>query len=198
MKEEINKESVYLLRYVGRKEVKIGMSRSLDPRKRISDYNMYSIHGVEVLGVVQCLDSLDIERKIHKEFNHKRIKGEWFDLTKEDVEYIINKYSSLEYKEAYKDFLNKYIDKINIDEIDRDILNLVPAELILWFKYNIILNERFSKKDLYSSFIEYSKFRDLKKTVFNKWLVYYSKHKNIEYSEGRTATDRYIIFKTRL
>lgn len=198
MKQEINKESVYLLRYVGRKEVKIGMSRSLDPRKRISDYNMYSIHGVEVLGVVQCLDSLDIERKIHKEFNHKRIKGEWFDLTKEDVEYIINKYSSLEYKEAYKDFLNKYIDKINIDEIDRDILNLVPAELILWFKYNIILNERFSKKDLYSSFIEYSKFRDLKKTVFNKWLVYYSKHKNIEYSEGRTATDRYIIFKTRL
>lgn len=35
---------------------------------------------------------LNIERSLHDEFNEKRIRGEWFDLSEEDVENIKNKY----------------------------------------------------------------------------------------------------------
>lgn len=196
MKEQVNKESVYLLRYVGRKEVKIGMSRSLDPRSRIADYGMYSIHGVEVLGVVQCLDSLIMEQTIHKEFKHKKIRGEWFDLTDEDIEYIINKYSSYEYKKAYELFLKKYLDMINVEEFDRKILNIVPLDFITWFKCNINIDERYNKTNLYFNFIEYSNLTELKQTEFKKWLIHYSKHRNIEYTEGRSSKERYIVFKS--
>lgn len=163
MKQEINKESVYLLRYVGRKEVKIGMSRSLDPRSRIADYGMYSIHGVEVLGVVPCLDGLNIERSIHKEFKHKKIKGKWFELTDEDIEYIINKYSSCEYKKAYEDFLYKYIEYI-----DNDSFNVFNR----WCHSNIKEDEIIPKNYLYNKFIDETNI-DVTNQQFYKWLYIY-------------------------
>lgn len=184
MKEQVNKESVYLLRYVGRKEVKIGMSKNVNPYKRIKDYNMYSIHGVEVLGVVPCLDGLNIEKAIHKEFKHKKIRGEWFELTDEDIEYIINKYSSYEYKKTYEDFLYKYIEYI-----DNDSFHVFNR----WCHSNIKEDEIIPKNYLYNKFIDETNI-DVTNQQFYKWLHIYADKKNLIAVESRTSQNRCIKF----
>lgn len=193
MKEQVNKESVYLLRYVGRKEVKIGMSKNVNPYKRIKDYGMYSIHGVEVLGVVPCLDGLEIEKTIHKEFRHKRIKGEWFNLTDEDVEFIIDKYSSYEYKKAYDMFLKNYIKKIqNIDEYDLDIET--HEGFYEWCVKNIETDVKYLKADLLDEYNKCFKTEVKRKDLFNM-ISKYAYQNDIEIVEKRTQDYRYVIFE---
>jgi hypothetical protein len=34
----------------------------------------------------------DIESNLHKKFNHKRVRGEWFELTRKEIDSIISKY----------------------------------------------------------------------------------------------------------
>lgn len=198
MKQDINKESVYLLKYVGRKEVKIGMSKDLNPRKRIQQYNMYSIHGVEVLGIIQCLDSRITERKIHQEFKNKRIKGEWFELTDEDVEYIIDKYTDYEYKRAYKNFLERYSNSLNSYDTNKNeqVIYKTSEKFLDWCVDNIDADKKYNKTSLLNKY-KSDYYCDIKLIRLFNWLKIYAESENLELVEGRNATERYIIFKTR-
>ena len=197
MKEQINKESVYLLKYVGRKEVKIGMSKDLNPMKRVQQYNTYSATGVEVLGIIECLNSRITEKNIHHEFNHKKNNGEWFNLTDEDVEYIIDKYTDCEYKKAYEMFLYRYCNRIIEDKYDSDYeLKAKTSEnFIEWCIYSINKDVRINKSMFFNKYrIECE--HDITSTKLLTWLRLYSESENLDLIEGRTATERYIIFKS--
>ena len=197
MKEQVNKESVYLLRYVGDKEVKIGMSKHSNPYQRIKQYSTYSVKDIEVLGVIQCVNSTKLEKIIHNEFKHKNIKGEWFDLTDNDVKFIIDKYSDYEYKKAYNMFLNRYCNRIIDGKYDSDDeLKVKTSEkFIEWCVHNIDKDIRINK----SMFL--NKYRakcehDISSNKLLIWLRLYSESENLDLVEGRTSTERYIIFKS--
>lgn len=63
---------------------KIGMTKS--PKKRIGNIQTASPFMVEVVAYQYSKDCLALERWLHDEFSDKRVKGEWFSLSADDIE----------------------------------------------------------------------------------------------------------------
>lgn len=74
---------------------KIGKSR--DMKGRIKDLSI----GNAYLNLVAYIDK-DIERELHKRLDNKRFQGEWFRLTKKEVNEIIEEYGFKIAKSMYE------------------------------------------------------------------------------------------------
>jgi hypothetical protein len=83
--------TVYFFREHSRKEVKIGCSTNGYSERFIS-FNMYAPNGAYVIGCIKTNEPFILEKKIHKNFSHRHIKGEFFEITDEEVMQIISKY----------------------------------------------------------------------------------------------------------
>lgn len=75
---------VYILHSGG--SFKIG--RTNDLGKRITQISPIMPHPVELVHSIKSEDCLELESRLHEHFSSKRLNGEWFALTQEDVEYI--------------------------------------------------------------------------------------------------------------
>jgi hypothetical protein len=64
---------------------KIGLSK--DAERRLKDFENLPF-GVEYICVIESEDMRGLESSLHKRFAAKRVRGEWFDLDAEDVDYI--------------------------------------------------------------------------------------------------------------
>lgn len=76
---------VYLLRSSD-DVYKIGRTR--DPKNRIRTFSVKLPFDVEYEHLVRCDDMYAMETELHQRFADKRLDGEWFILTDNDVEYI--------------------------------------------------------------------------------------------------------------
>lgn len=76
---------VYLLQSPSR-AYKIGRTRN--PEDRIRTFSIKLPFEVEYISVVETLDMYQLEKDLHLKFEAKRINGEWFNLSAEDIEYI--------------------------------------------------------------------------------------------------------------
>lgn len=65
---------------------KIGRTRN--PNDRMKTFGIQLPFEVEFICVIKAEDMIELERKLHDKFADKRVGGEWFRLTLEDVEYI--------------------------------------------------------------------------------------------------------------
>lgn len=65
---------------------KIGRTKC--PLNRLYDFGVLLPFRVNVIALIPCLDSRVAERRLHLHFEDKRIRGEWFNLTQSDVQYI--------------------------------------------------------------------------------------------------------------
>lgn len=63
--------------------IKIG--RSINPKKRETTLQSEK-PDITLLKICHC----NIETKLHKMFKDKRVRGEWFSLSKEDISYIVD------------------------------------------------------------------------------------------------------------
>lgn len=75
---------VYLIKRDGL--YKIGITKSI--KSRISQMKTSSATPIELICEKFCDDMLAVETALHIQFADKRVRGEWFDLSPEDVEYI--------------------------------------------------------------------------------------------------------------
>jgi uncharacterized protein YlzI (FlbEa/FlbD family) len=75
---------VYLIS--GSKSYKIGMSKT--PIKRIEKLSVVLPFPIKTIALIESQDIKQLEQQLHKRFADKRINGEWFDLSPEDIEYI--------------------------------------------------------------------------------------------------------------
>lgn len=75
---------VYLLHGGG--AFKIGKAQ--DPSKRIRQLEIALPYPVQTVATVPTDDARALESKLHKRFKDKRLNGEWFDLSAQDVAYI--------------------------------------------------------------------------------------------------------------
>jgi len=70
------------------KYTKIGLTTK-NPIKRIKQLNNDKYPDATVLlHAFKTNDTIRVENSFHKEFENKRVKGEWFKLTEEDIEEI--------------------------------------------------------------------------------------------------------------
>jgi hypothetical protein len=76
---------VYLLR-AATDQYKIG--RTKDPKNRKETFDVKLPFPVEFECLIPTQDMFQLEKALHQRFGGKRLRGEWFDLSEEDVAYI--------------------------------------------------------------------------------------------------------------
>lgn len=82
---------IYLVRIIGG-PVKIGATTREDPRMRTAHVESHVPYPTEVLGFMRCDEAAETERKFHLLFADKRRKGEWFNLTQDDIDSIFREF----------------------------------------------------------------------------------------------------------
>lgn len=91
MKKE--KGCVYFFRHIGLTPVKIGYSEENSPITRFNQFKTYAPYGCEILGFIELYNAKEIERVLHNKFSSKRLQGEWFELSEEEIQIQIKLYS---------------------------------------------------------------------------------------------------------
>lgn len=71
---------VYVIEVDG--NYKIGISKN--PKQRFGEYTKYAKEPKQII-VKKCYNYQKIEEQLHKKYEEKRIRGEWFCLTKQDI-----------------------------------------------------------------------------------------------------------------
>jgi hypothetical protein len=77
---------IYLLKGQGN-QYKIGMTTRV-PTKRLLEFVPKLPFETQLIFAIPDPDPIAMEMVYHEEFAHKRIRGEWFELTQEDVDLI--------------------------------------------------------------------------------------------------------------
>lgn len=80
---------LYLIKDPETGTVKIGSSKY--PELRLKEARKYK-PGADFIWISEILFERINEKKLHEEFSKKKIRYDWFDLSKEDIENIRNKY----------------------------------------------------------------------------------------------------------
>ena len=81
-----NKGIVYLLKIENKPQYKIGVTNNLNRRlKQISPKMPFEL---KVIHTIKDNQIYKLEEKLHNKFKDKKIKGEWFKLNDNDVNYI--------------------------------------------------------------------------------------------------------------
>ena len=65
---------------------KIGMTQNIN--QRINNLRAVVPVTFRVLHLIECSNMRQAENTLHRKFSEKRLVGEWFALTYEDIEYI--------------------------------------------------------------------------------------------------------------
>lgn len=74
---------VYLAQPVEGGLIKIGWTER--PRERLAGLNHFW-QEVKFLALIPTVDPITLERRLHKLYDDKRVRGEWFSLTTEDID----------------------------------------------------------------------------------------------------------------
>lgn len=65
---------------------KIGLSNNFE--KRLNSYRTAMPNEPEVIAVIKTKDMSGLEKLLHKKYNDRHLKNEWFRLTKLDLDYL--------------------------------------------------------------------------------------------------------------
>lgn len=85
-KKKKHKGVVYLLKIKGKEQYKIGVSTKF--KKRYDKLSTLMPFKLETVNLIKSDDIYSLEEGLHNKFEDKRINGEWFELSSEDIKYI--------------------------------------------------------------------------------------------------------------
>jgi len=97
-------QCVYFFAHKGSENVKIGMTKSTDVGERFKAFCTYAPLGAKIIGLIKTEDARQLESKIHIELKHKRLKGEFFNISENECRDIIKKYSDDDYNDVVSAF----------------------------------------------------------------------------------------------
>ena len=83
--EEEKKGCVYFFKHTGLEPIKIGYSTNESPLDRFYQFKTYAPYGAEIIGFIRATKAKELETKLHYKYSNKRLEGEWFDITIEEV-----------------------------------------------------------------------------------------------------------------
>ena len=146
--EEKEKGCVYFFRHIGLSPIKIGYSENESPYKRFEQFKTYAPFGAELIGFIRTNESKKLETELHQKYSRDRIKGEWFEISKEEAEKCILFHSNLldiEEKNNFEISWAKRIHEKNIRTLDNSdytdlFLNIFSLEKIDGYE-KIIINK---------------------------------------------------------
>ena len=91
---------------------KIGKANNVDDRVKM--FNIKVPFDIDLIRTFKVKDALSFESKLHKEYHHKRLSGEWFDLSEKDIMEI----STIGMKKESEDIM--LLTKENIIKIENE------------------------------------------------------------------------------
>jgi hypothetical protein len=146
----LNKEGngyVYIIRTLNSTHVKIGKTINITNRLKSLYTNIGDIY---LFGYIYCVDYSKIETELHRKYKDKRIRGEWFDLSKEDIEDISNEYLFVNVNNIFNN--TRIFDGILLsnvfDSISDDMFQICSSiETNTWIKNSDIQN-KFNKLNI--------------------------------------------------
>lgn len=112
---------VYFFKHNNVDAVKIGYTTNDDLSSRFSAFKTSSPYGASILGFIKCSNAPKKESELHQELKAHRLNGEFFEITEEKVNFLINKHSStngLESSTLLK--IEEYVKTLN--SIERSVL----------------------------------------------------------------------------
>ena len=75
-----------LIKIKDKNKYKIGLTSNL--KQRISSLSNQNPFEIKLITAIENNDIYKLESELHKKFADKNIKGEWFELSQKDVDYI--------------------------------------------------------------------------------------------------------------
>jgi len=129
--QKTEKGCVYFFKHIGLSPIKIGYSDNQSPINRFEQFKTYAPFGAELIGFIKTYNAKSLESELHRKYNRDRIKGEWFEITKNEAEKCISFYS-------------------NIDDIQE-----MNSFQIQWAKFNNKINEKEKGKLDFSFFYKF-------------------------------------------
>lgn len=83
--------SVYLIR-AANNLIKIGIAK--DVSQRLQQLDTMSPLPLDLIATLDTTSARRLERKLHERFAHKRVRGEWFGLSDEDIAWVLMFYDN--------------------------------------------------------------------------------------------------------
>jgi hypothetical protein len=138
---------VYFFKHKGISPIKIGFSGNESCLARFESFKTYAPYGAEIVGVIECFDPAALEKRLHYELRSVRLKGEFFDISVDDAQRIIDREMSDAQREEMSIFLRNYAFSKNrhVNLKDKtDIVIDIPSRVArAWSE-----NPRFNKSEL--------------------------------------------------
>jgi hypothetical protein len=90
---------IYIIKDKVTNNFKIGVTQNDNPKVRLSHYvNYIEIDLIYIESINNCFE---IESLIHQKYNANRIKGDWFNLSNENIISIIRNINEIKYNKIY-------------------------------------------------------------------------------------------------
>jgi hypothetical protein len=94
---------VYFVQESGNHRIKIGKAK--DPEQRIqNDFGTIMPYEFNIVHLIRSENHHKTENLFHQYFRDKRYKGEWFDLTEQDLSWVQNEKFSREIEDSIKGY----------------------------------------------------------------------------------------------
>ena len=138
---EKQKGCVYFFKHIGLNPVKIGYSTNESPVIRFDAFKTYAPYGAELIGFIRTLEAKELETLLHEKFSSNRINGEWFEITIDQVNSIIEFYSNIEDIKEKNEFQIAWAKKC-------DIKSDLNGEELFFSLYSLEKNEIFIKQEI--------------------------------------------------
>jgi hypothetical protein len=152
---DIKRGCVYFFRHIGLTPVKIGYSTNESPIERFNQFKTYAPYGSEILGFVILSNAKEIETLLHQKYCNKRLSGEWFEITIDDVQKEVNFYSNISDIEERNNFQIAWAKEINnkknkiVEDLKKERKNTPKKELFFkLYETNKNLNRWHTADDL--------------------------------------------------
>ena len=109
IKEKINKDLIqlsltdgwiYVIKDNKTNLIKIGITQKENPKQRLSQYLSHNMD-IKLLFIDNVNDCFSVEDNIHQRISDKQIKGDWFNLSTEDVLGVFRIISESKYKKCF-------------------------------------------------------------------------------------------------
>lgn len=142
--EENKKGCVYFFKHIGLNPVKIGYSTNETPLARYNQFKTYAPYGAQLLGFIKSKNPCELESVLHSQLIISRLEGEWFNITEEEVKYLIKYYSNVEDVKEKNDFeLNycKFLNDKDFKKQNKEKPKTKKELFILKYKENPNLNK---------------------------------------------------------
>jgi hypothetical protein len=132
-------EYVYFFREKTRPYVKIGMSKNCI-ESRLTQYKTYAPLGVYIVGFIETENATKLEAELHKKYSEKRVCGEFFNMTDDEVMSIINFYDT-----SFAEIVSMIKRLMEINKIPKEVIYDIVKEKYKkeTEKFSILNDEKF-------------------------------------------------------